>query len=128
MKKLIAALALCLVASGSLPQSAFAHAASTSFLIVQLPALNSCTGTGGTLHASNTYTTAQTWSPTTNPHYLTGTQDFNTGSRLTIEPGTLICTDGGFIIFRAGSRLTAVGTAAAPIMSSAIPAPRGPIV
>ena len=38
MKKLIAALSLCLVAFGILPQPVFAHAASTSFLIVQLPA------------------------------------------------------------------------------------------
>jgi hypothetical protein len=37
VKKLPAALLLLVVAFGSLPQAAFAHAASTSFLIVQLP-------------------------------------------------------------------------------------------
>jgi hypothetical protein len=37
VKKLFAALSLCLVAFASQPQSAFAHAASTSFLILQLP-------------------------------------------------------------------------------------------
>jgi hypothetical protein len=38
VKKLIAVLLLCLVATFGAPRPAFAHAASTSFLIVQLPA------------------------------------------------------------------------------------------
>ena len=37
MKKLIAALLWCLVATFSVPQTAFAHAAGTSYLILQLP-------------------------------------------------------------------------------------------
>ena len=86
-------------------------------LTVRLPAQNSCTGVGGTLYNSRTYTTPQTWGPATNPHYLYGSVTFAAGSRLTIEPGTLICTQGGgFLAFNTGARLTAIGTSASPIV------------
>lgn len=86
-------------------------------LTVALPALASCTGTGGTLHPAATYTTPQVWTPATNPHYVTGTLNFNGGSRLTIEPGTLVCASyGAQLYFHPGSRLSAVGTATQPIV------------
>ncbi len=79
-------------------------------VVVVLPALTSCTGLGGTLHPTSTYTTPQTWSATTNPHYVTGTQTFNSGSRLTLTPGTLVCINSGVgMNFNAGSRLIARG-------------------
>ncbi|MGH7636085.1 MAG: hypothetical protein ACREOK_00410, partial [Gemmatimonadaceae bacterium] len=86
-------------------------------LTVRLPAQNSCTDVGGTLYNTRTYTTPQTWGPETNPHYLYGSVTFAAGSRLTIDPGTLICTrSGGFLSFNTGARLAAVGTNAAPIV------------
>ncbi len=79
-------------------------------VVVTLPALNTCTGLGGTLHATTTYTTPQTWSATTNPHYVTGTQTFNSGARLTLTPGTLVCINSGVSMnFNAGTRLIARG-------------------
>jgi hypothetical protein len=79
-------------------------------LVVRLPALNSCTGTGGTLHPATTHTTPQTWLASENPHYVSGTQTFNTGSGLTVGPGTLVCFNSGpLLTFVAGTRLVARG-------------------
>ena len=85
-------------------------------ITVALPPLNVCTGTGGVLHSSQTYTTPQVWSAATNPHYISGTLNFNTGATLTVQPGTLVCSSSGaFMFFHSGSKLTANGTVAEPI-------------
>lgn len=85
-------------------------------LVVQLAAANACSGSGGTLHATATYTTPQTWSPATNPHYVSGSLTFAPGARLTMEPGTLVCMNSGAsMYFNAGARLMAEGTVTDPI-------------
>ena len=85
-------------------------------ITVALPPLNVCTGSGGTLHSSQSFTTPQVWSPATNPHYVNGTLNFNAGSSLLIQPGTLVCvSSGAFLAFHAGSRLDAQGTVTQPI-------------
>lgn len=83
---------------------------------VALPPLNTCTGSGGVLHQSKTYTTPQVWSPTTNPHYVNGQVAFASGATLTVQPGTLVCLHAGArLYFQPGSRLSAVGTVDQPI-------------
>lgn len=79
-------------------------------LVVALAPQSSCTGVGGTLHPTTTYAAPQSWLASGNPHYVTGTQTFNTGSRLTIGPGALLCISSGVqLTFNAGSRLIARG-------------------
>lgn len=85
-------------------------------LVVQNPVLSSCSETGGTVYSSTTFTTPQTWTVANGPYFVNGTLTFSSGSSLTIQPGTLVCAgSGGYIRFNAGSRLTALGTAAQPI-------------
>jgi len=77
-------------------------------------------GPGGTDHAGGFVTTNLTWDATGNPHRVHGSIEL-TGATLTVGPGTLVCFDtGAGIIGRAGTRVVAVGTAAAPIRFTAI--------
>jgi hypothetical protein len=83
---------------------------------VALPPVNTCVANTGTLHPNATYTTPQTWTAATNPHHVSGSLQFNSGSRLTIEPGVLVCMTGSsYMYFNDGTRITAIGTAANPI-------------
>ena len=85
-------------------------------LTVALPPVNSCVANTGTLHTNATYTTPQTWTAATNPHHVTGSLQFNSGSRLTIEPGVLVCMTGSsYMYFNDGTRITAIGTVTNPI-------------
>src|SRR5205085_10630827 len=86
-------------------------------LVVRLPALATCTGSGGTLHQYATYTTPQVWAAATNPHYVTGDQTFASGSSLTVEAGALVCMGPGAGFYVAdGAHFVARGTATATIV------------
>lgn len=74
-----------------------------------LPTVAACTSGTGTMHSSVTYTTPQTWTVATQPHFVSGQVSFNSGANLTIQPGTLVCFNGGSLVFKAGSRLMAQG-------------------
>ncbi|HMC57188.1 MAG TPA: Ig-like domain-containing protein, partial [Gemmatimonadaceae bacterium] len=84
---------------------------------VQLPSVNSCIAGTGTLHPSYaSYTTPQTWTAATNPHFIGYNVSFAAGANLTIEPGVLVCAQSGASIqLHNGARLTALGTVANPI-------------
>jgi hypothetical protein len=75
------------------------------------------TGGGPTYHHG--YVDAsETWSPGGNPHIVDGDVVFRNGARLTIEPGCIVKFDGFALAIgtQGDAGLTAVGTAAAPIL------------
>jgi hypothetical protein len=70
-----------------------------------------CTPGTGSMHASLSYSTPQTWTVATQPHFVSGQLTFNAGANLTIEPGTIVCMNSGAsLYFRSGARLIARGT------------------
>jgi len=78
-----------------------------------LTSVASCTPGTGSLHANATYSTPQTWTVATQPHFVSGQLNFNAGSKLTIEPGTIVCMNSSAsFLFHTGSRLIAQGTPA----------------
>jgi hypothetical protein len=81
-----------------------------------------CAGPGGTDHAGGTLTANETWDATGNPHRVNNGVILQ-GVTLTLGPGTVVClngTTGTQIVGLPGSRVVAVGTAAAPILFTAI--------
>ncbi|HEU4995394.1 MAG TPA: hypothetical protein VFT29_11275 [Gemmatimonadaceae bacterium] len=89
-------------------------------VVVALPSVNSCVAGTGSLHQSVTYTSSQTWTKATNPHFVSGTVSFSNGADLTIEPGALVCLQSfATMSFSAGSHMTARGTIAEPITFTA---------
>jgi len=86
------------------------------------------TSGGGPTHHGGYVDTSETWSPRGNPHIVDSTVTFRSSAWLTIEPGCIVKFDTGYLAFGTygASGLTAVGTAAAPILltsNRAAPAP-----
>jgi len=50
-----------------------------------------CAGTGGQTHAAQHIVTAQTWTRANSPHRVTGNIDVDSGGRLIVAPGAVVC-------------------------------------
>jgi len=73
---------------------------------------------GGPTHHGGYVDTSETWSPGGNPHIVDSSVTFRSNAWLTIEPGCVVKFEKGHLAFGlyGPSGLTAVGTAAAPVL------------
>ena len=79
-------------------------------------------GGAGTDHPGGSITANEAWDAAGNPHRVNGVIHI-LGATLTVGPGTVVCFDGfggSLIGTQTGGRVVAVGTAAAPILFTAM--------